>query len=287
MIPLNQRNNIYQINVLEDDQGDARIYLTNKFNVNNEQKVRIVAGAVNAGKEFYSRLDIYNEVPAITAPLNLLYYQSNQTDNAVGAIQLIDPAAGEIDPELEIIGQPTYTSPGGIVFTNGLKITFDSTVTAPYANKTYYIEGVGTAIVLVLVDNLICPELDNVSNPDYLTINRGSADLNGWSRSNRWFHVAVIESTAQYNGTDLILNQTNRAQRPIIEFSPNLQLYNFGAEAKNPVDILDDIITNAYLQVQGVQCDYIAPDAPTELTVTIGDKSVTLTDGDRVIFSQD
>jgi sugar lactone lactonase YvrE len=287
LIPLNQRNNIYQINVLEDDQGDARIYLTNKFNVNNEQKVRIVAGAVNAGKEFYSRLDIYNEVPAITAPLNLLYYQSNQTDNAVGAIQLIDPAAGEIDPELEIIGQPTYTSPGGIVFTNGLKITFDSTVTAPYANKTYYIEGVGTAIVLVLVDNLICPELDNVSNPDYLTINRGSADLNGWSRSNRWFHVAVIESTAQYNGTDLILNQTNRAQRPIIEFSPNLQLYNFGAEAKNPVDILDDVITNAYLQVQGVICPYIAPDAPTELTVTIGDKSITLTDGDRVIFSQD
>ena len=288
LIPLEQRNNIYQINILDDDQGNPRIYLTNKFNVSNEQKVRIVAGATNAGKEFYSRLDIFNEVPAITAPLNLLYYQSDQTDNAVGAIQLIDPAAAEIDPDLEIVGQPTYTSPGGVVFTNGLKITFDSTVTASYANKTFYVEGVGTAISLVLVTDLVCPELNNdLSNPDYLTINRGSADLNGWSRSNRWFHVDVIEATAQYNNIDLILNQNSRAQRPIIEYKPNLQLFNFGTEAKDPVDILDDVVTNAYLQIQGIIVPYTAPDVPTEVTVTIGDESITLTDGDRVIFSQD
>jgi hypothetical protein len=288
LIPFNERNNIYRINIFEDDQGNPRIYLTNKFNVINEQKVRIVAGATNAGKEFYSRLDIFNEIPAITAPLNLLYYQSDQTDNAVGAIQIIDPDAALIDPDLEIVGQPTYTSPGGVVFTNGLKITFDSTVTAPYANKTYYVEGVGTSISLVLVDDLVCPELNNnLSVPDYLTINRGSADLNGWSRSNRWFHVSVIEATAQYNNTDLILDQNNRAQRPIVEFKPNLQLFNFGTEAKDPVDILDDVITNAYTQVQGVMCPYIAPDAPTELTITVGDKTVTLTEGDRVIFSQD
>jgi hypothetical protein len=288
LIPFNERNNIYQINIVDDDQGQPRIYLTNKFNVNNEQKVRITAGATNAGKEFYSRLDIYNEVPAITAPFNLLYYQSDQTDNAVGAIQLIDPAAAIIDPDLEIVGQPTYTSPGGVVFTNGLKIAFDSTVTDPYANKTFYVEGVGTAISLVLVDNLISPELNNnLNTPDYLTINRSSADLNGWSRSNRWFHVAVIEATARYNNVDLVLDQNKRAQRPIIEFKPNLQLFNFGSEAKDPVDILDDVITNAYTQVQGVICPYIAPDAPTELTITVDGNSVTFTDGDRVIFSRD
>jgi hypothetical protein len=123
LIPLAERNDIYQINIKDDDQGNPRVYLTNKFVVTNEQKVRITAGASNAGKEFYSRLDLYNEVPAITAPLNLLYYQSSQTDNAVGAIQLIDPDSATIDPALEIIGQPNYTSPGGIVFTNGLKIT--------------------------------------------------------------------------------------------------------------------------------------------------------------------
>lgn len=288
LIPFGERNNIYQITIIDDDQGNPRVYLSNKFNVSNEQKVRIVAGAINAGKEFYSRLDIYNEVPPVTAPLNLLYYQSDLTDNAVGGIQLIDPDAAIIDPALEIVGQANYTSPGGIVFTNGLKITFDSTAAQPYANNTYYVDGVGTSIALILIDDLVCPELDNdLSTPDYLTINRGSADLNGWSRSNRWFHVAVVESTAQYNNTDLVLNQNNRAQRPIIEFKPNLQLFNFGTESKDPVDILDDVITNAYTQVQGVICPYTAPDVPTELTITIGDNSVTLTDGDRVIFSQD
>ena len=288
LIPLNERNNIYQINIKNDDQDNPRIYLSNKFNVINEQKVRIVAGATNAGKEFYSRLDIYNQVPAVTAPLGLLYYQSDTTDNAVGGIQLINPAASIIDPELEIIGQPSYISPGGVVFTNGLKVTFDSTATDPYANNTYYVEGVGTAIVLVLASDLVCPELDdNLATPDYLTINRGSVDLNGWSRSNRWFHVAVIEATAQYNDTDLALDQNKRAQRPIIEFKPNLQLLNFGTEAKQPVDILDDIITNAYTQVQGVICPYIAPEVPVELTITNVDGSVTLTDGDRIIFSND
>lgn len=288
LIPLAQRKNIYQINIFDDDQGQPRVYLSNKFNVNNEQKVRIIAGATNAGKEFYARLDIYNEVPAITAPLNLLYYQSDQSDSAIGAIQLIDPDSAIIDPELEIIGQPNYTSPSGIVFTNGLKITFDSTVTEAYANKTYYVDGVGSSIALVLADDLICPELDNdLSTPDYLTINRASSDLNGWSRSNRWFHLAVIESIAQYNNTDLILDQNNRAQRPIIEFKPNLQLFNFGTEAKDPVDILDDIITDAYTQVQGVICPFTPPIVPTQLTVTVGDKSVTLTHNTRIIFSQD
>jgi len=288
LVPFSQRNNIYQINIFDDDQGNLRVFLSNKFNVSNEQKVRIEAGATNAGKEFYSRLDIFNEVPAITAPLGLLYYQSDQTDNAVGAIQIIDPDAAVIDPDLEIVGQKNYTSPGGVVFTNGLKVTFDSTAVAPYSNNTYYVEGVGTAIVLVLADDLVCPELNNdLSVPDYLTINRGSADLNGWSRSNRWFHVEIIEAAARYNNVDLILDQNKRAQRPIIEFKPNLQLFNFGVEAKKPVDILDDIVTNAYTQIQGVICPYIPPEIPTQVTILIGDKSVTLQNGDRVIFSRD
>lgn len=283
LIPFQNRNNVYQINVFEDSNGDQRIFLTDKTVVINEQKVRIIAGVVNAGKEFYSRLDIYNQVPPITAPLNLLYYQSDQTDNAVGGIQLIDPSAATIDPAIDIVGQKNYTSPGGVVFSNGLKITFDTTVPAPYSNNTYYVEGVGKSIRLVNVSELISPELNyDVSSPDYITINRSSVDLNGWSRSNRWFHVEIIEKTSQYNNTDLFLDQTARAQRPIVEFNPDIQLVNSGVEAKAPVDVLDFIITDAYTQVQGVLCA-----STTQLTITVGDKSVTLTNGERVIFSQD
>lgn len=283
LIPLSQRNDVYKINVYLDDQDNPRIYLTNKRTVLNEQKVRVTAGAINAGREYYSRLDIFSEVPALTAPLTQLYYQSDQSSDAVGIIQFIDPASAAIDPATEIIGQPNYTSPNGIIFTNGLKIAFDSTASSPYAGNTYYVEGVGEAINLILTTDLVGPELNNdLSKQDYLTINRNSIDLNGWSRTNRWFHVDVIQKTAQYLNVDLSLNQPNRAQRPIIEFVSNLQLFNFGTEAKNPVDILDDVITNAYTQVQGV----ISASA-SDITITVNGRSVTFTDGDRIIFSQD
>jgi sugar lactone lactonase YvrE len=283
LIPLDQRNDIYQINVYEDATGNRRVYLTNKSVVNNEQRVRVVAGISNVGKEYYSRYDFFTEVPPITAPLDLLYYQSDQNNAAVGGIQLVDIESASINPGIDIVGQQNYTSPSGVVFTNGLKITFDSTVPTPYANNTYFVEGVGISISLVLVSNLISPELDNnLSRQDYFTINRASIDQNGWSRSNRWFHVDVIEKTAQYNNINLILDQRKRAQRPIIEFDSNLQLFNFGTESKAPVDVLDYIISNAYTQVQGIICA-----STTELTITVEGRSVTLTDGERVIFSQD
>jgi len=270
LIPFNERNDVYQISVYNDEDDKPRIYLTRKTTVLNEQKVRVISGAANAGKEFYSRLDVYYEVPQITAPLSFLYYQSDQTDQAVGGIQLVDLELAEIDPDLDIIGQKNYVSPNGVVFTNGLKIQFDSTATESYANKTFYVEGVGDSIKLIAEADLVVPEdnNNNLASLDYITINRSSIDLNGWSRSNRWFHVNVIEKTAEYNNTDLILNQSYRAQRPILEFYPNIQLFNFGTEAKAPVDILDDLITNAYTQVQGV---IVAgpPDPPTELTISL------------------
>lgn len=288
LVPLTERTNVYQVNLAVDEAGNQRIYLLSKLAVNNESKIRVVAGAQNAGKEFYKRLDIFNEVPLVTAPLNLLYYQSNQSNSAVGGIRIVDYGAVNLDPATEIEGQSYYTSPTGVVFTNGLKVTFDSSVYAPYANNTYYVEGVGTAIRLVLASDLIVPELDNnLANADYITINRSSADKNAWSRSNRWFHVDVIEKTAQYNNVDLVLNQSFRAQRPIIEFNAGLQLFNFGSEAKTPIDILDDVITNAYTQVQGIIVPHDLGEVPTSITITVNGESVTFTSGSRVIFSND
>jgi len=88
----------------------------------------------------------------------------------------------------------------------------------------------------------------------------------------------VIQKISEYNDTDAIYDQTLRASRPIIEFDADLQLLNFGAEAKQPIDILDTTITNAFTQLQGIVC------VDTKV-LTIGD--LTLTTGDRVIFSND
>ena len=124
-----------------------------------------------------------------------------------------------------------------------------------YKNKTFYVEGVGTGIQLVPADILIVPELSNLDSSDYFTIKRSSLDQNAWSRGNRWFHKDIITLTAEYNQVDPIYNQTARAQRPIIEFDNDLQLYNFGRLALVPVDTLDaSLITNVYTQIQGVIC---------------------------------
>jgi hypothetical protein len=124
-----------------------------------------------------------------------------------------------------------------------------------YLNKEYYVEGVGEAITLTDVENLITPAsyatestiaYDSVefdSRPyakayytpdtkDYITIKRDSLDQNAWSRYNRWFHKSVIEETARINGFTATLDEGDRAKRPIIEFDSGLALYNHGTVAK-------------------------------------------------------
>lgn len=278
-----KKNDIYQIQILPDYAGIDRIVLSPVIAVENNQKVRVRAGNVYSGKEFYSVGGIFNIIPYISSTLDTLYYQNGTVDDAVGIIKIINPVNDTIDPDLDIIGKTNYTSPRGIIFTNGLKITFDTTATQPYQGKTYYVEGVGKAIRLVYADNLTSYELDNnLGVQDYITINRGSIDNNAWSRTNRWFHSDVILKTAEYLDLNPVFDQTLRAKRPIIEFEADLQLYNFGTLAKAPVQILDNIITNAYTQVQGVVCL-----STTSHTFTVDGNSVTLTNGDRVVFSID
>ena len=109
--------------------------------------------------------------------------------------------------------------------------------------------------------------------PDYITINRASLDRNAWSRNNRWFHVDVILATAEYNSVQPIFDQGSRAQRPIIQFEPNIQLLNDGRVAKAPIDILDTTTLNAFADLQG-----------KTYTTAFG---VTLFNGMRVIFAAD
>lgn len=109
--------------------------------------------------------------------------------------------------------------------------------------------------------------------PDYLTINRASRDLNAWTRSNRWFHKDVIQATADYNNQTAIFNNELRAKRPIIEFRPNIDLFNFGTQGKQPVDIIDFTQTDAFSNVNG--------------TVYYGIDGYVFAQGSRVIFAAD
>ena len=109
--------------------------------------------------------------------------------------------------------------------------------------------------------------------PDYITIKRDSLDCNAWARNNRWAHVDIITAAAKYNNEILVLDQALRAQRPIVQFEGDLQLFNYGRTGKAHIDILDTTITDAFNDLEG-----------QVLTVAFG---ITLVDGLRVVFAAD
>jgi hypothetical protein len=124
------------------------------------------------------------------------------------------------------------------------------------------VSGVGTAIELLPVTDFVVPEsyaadADNTTvnvepgQLDYITISRASPDLNAWSRSNRWFHIDVINATAEYNNTPAVLDNQYRAKRPVIQFRPGIRLWNMGTQGKAPVDIIDFQATDAFRNIQG------------------------------------
>ena len=266
-----------------------------------QQNIIPVYGEQWRARPFYRNINgVLNLVPEITAPLDVLYYQDGTNSSMVGTIRLIDNNSSNfIDVEKDILGKKNYTSPMGIVFTNGLKVTFEGNIyPKSYINNEYYVEGVGTAIQLLPVETLVCPEkftegafipwdvtgFDTANYdvelfvpvlPDYITIARNSISKNAWSRSNRWFHLDVIKASAQYNNNPKILteyaNGDNKAKRPIIEFYPNLRLFNSGTYATLPVDFVDTRETDALSNVAGLRAYYPDVETYTSYSATIND----------------
>ena len=113
----------------------------------------------------------------------------------------------------------------------------------------------------------------SLTTPDYIVINRASRDLNPWSRHNRWFHKNIIQVTDLYNNSTTVLDQNYRASRPIIEFIPNLQLFDFGVNGLAPVDLFDTTIASPFTSVEGVAGLYI--------------DQVNVVEGMRIIFAAD
>ena len=187
-----------------------------------------------------------------------------------------------------IVGRTSYTMANGRSLSNGMKIEV--------AGKVYMVEGVGSSINLIdfnLLDSydktatIFNETFDNVEfdeypfdgdkklplTPDYITINRASADLNPWTRYNRWFHKEIIKITSEINNVSVVYPLDARAKRPIIEFKPNLKLYNFGKTGIQNVDLIDNTTTDAFGTVNGTYGYHV--------------DGVLLQEGHRVIFNAD
>ena len=284
-VPVSQRRGIWQIKYVSN-AGFVYISLTNVGNINDLEKFTILYGNTYASTGWFKNdAGVFKQIPLLTASQDTLYYQDGTDPGIFGRIRLIDQTQSSTLYIDEIVGKQNYTSPNGVVFTNGLKVVFRGDVDpASYTNTEYYISGVGTAIKLLPVTNFVCPETyvidandstvaSEPSQLDYLTIDRASLDLNAWSRSNRWFHIDVINATAVYNNTDVNIDNQYRAKRPVIQFRPGIRLYNMGTEGKQPIDVIDFEETDAFSNVEG----------STGYTVD----GYSFVQGSRVIFAND
>ena len=291
----------------EGDPSDPVIRLVEAGTIPIEERITANYGQEFIGRSFYlNTSDTIILIPYLSAILDTLYYQDGTSGNKVGQIRLIaSNTTNRIDVDTDIIGKKNYTSPNGVVFTNGLKVIFSGEIyPTSYENIRYYVEGVGTAIQLVPVTDLVAPEpftsgtyipfdttpydIGNFDSnlyvpvtPDYITIARNSIDKNPWSRSNRWFHIDVITATATYNSNPglvtLYATANNKAKRPVIEFYPNLRLFDTGVLGKAPIDFIDFRTTDALNQVAAQENYYPDVEVYTTYTGTINGVTGTST----------
>ena len=289
------RGNTYKFNI--DAEGHPFWIMTEPYKAkvaeDGSTSTLFTSGVTNAGTD---KGTVTFTVPTTGAP-DVLYYQCGNHDAMYGILQIKDATSTTaINPADDIIGVKNY-SLRTLDLSNGMKIKFpNSLVSTEYQDKEYYVEGVGDAITLTDVDELITPgsyatettilydQVGYDSRPyakafyipeekDYITIKRDSIDRNAWSRYNRWFHRAVIEETARVGGYTPTLNEDDRAKRPIIEFDSGLALYNHGTQAKKSVTLYDTVTTDAFSDVVK-QTGYIVD-------------GVALEDGMRVVFVAD
>lgn len=298
IISQSERYSVWQIQYVTAEGGGIYLQLNSVLSVNNLEKFSILFGAQYSSTQWYKNASgFFEQIPLLTAIRDLLFYQDGTDPEIFGQIRLVDQANADKIFISDILGKKNYTSPNGVVFTNGLKVQFVGSVDpADYQNKEYYVEGVGTAIKLLSVTDFVTPEtytqsasvpydstpydvgnydasLNAPEVPDYVTINRASADLNAWTRSNRWFHIDVITSTAEYNNTVANPDNRLRARRPILEFRAGTRLFSFGTQGKQPVNVIDFQQTDALRNING-----------TTAYVVDGYEFI---EGSRVIFAAD
>jgi hypothetical protein len=306
--------NFYRITFI-GEEGNEVISLVPDGLIPNSEKITSTSGTEYLNRSFFKNvLGFIELIPYISATLDTLYYQDGSDPLKFGIIKIVENnETNTIDINRDIIGQKTYQATNGVKFTNGLKVTFQGNIIpSSYINNDYYVEGVGSSIELIPVLDLVAPEpfTGDVFIPydttnydmsnyeansyipifqDYITIARNSINKNPWSRSNRWFHEDVLKATSEYNNNPNLLTEymleVNKAKRPIIEFYPNLKLFNSGSSGKRPIDFIDFRTTDAFSNVAGQLNYYPDVEVYTNYTATVNgtdfpsDRAATQTNG--------
>ena len=125
---------------------------------------------------------------------------------------------------------------GELAFTTGMRIQFSNDAHASLNGAFWVVCNVGRNISLQ--DDSWASDPGNSLNitvskgPHWWTMERGSVNVNGWSQTNRWFHISVLQLSQTFvtNSTTPAPGQTYAVQstRPILQYNRNLELYQQG-----------------------------------------------------------
>ena len=102
------------------------------------------------------------------------------------------------------------------------------------------------------IDNLDLQEY-KMTTRDYVVEQRYSADQSAWARSNLWIHETVAQAVVAFQGLTAgdYLSDNFRGVRPIIEFKPGIEKYNFGVNHIAYVNHLIDDTFDPATQIVG------------------------------------
>ena len=303
-VPTNQRRGLWRINI----DIFSKLTLTYVRGLDTSGRISIRHGINNQGKEFVYNGTVLTELYPPTAPLTTLYYQNGSDTYKQGLIRIVDQDTDIINVDSDIIGQDNYSF-NGLVLSNGMKITFDNSVLpSGYRNRTFIVEGVGTAIKLIDFERLVAPEVeipglgipfdstpfDSVGfdqavgssvEPDYIVANRASIDENAWARGNRWFHIDVIRQASLAN--NFAPNFGTRATRPIIEYRANLQLFGSGRIGMGLIDQFFDSTTTLFVNGRTQQLTDITAQIDNVSYKTLRAQKLAVEPGQLVVFGND
>jgi len=190
----------------------------------------------NHNKLFSDRYSTF--LPPINVDKFINYQEYYWVPEGPSVITITGTASDYIDIDLDILGKKTYTLPNGKSMRNGMKVEFSGNYVIPATetSKTFIVSGVGDAIKLTEItsNNPVSYRLDTSVDweKDYLIQERGATNKNAWSRVNHWYHIENFRDAG-----DSIPEKTKRANRPIIEFDKELELYKHGEKLLYTVNV--------------------------------------------------
>lgn len=237
--------------------------------------------------------DYYSWSPPIDIDKFINYYEYYWLPAGPAVIEILDAT----DVGNDAVGKETYTYmgsynltgnntqiTGNLLFTSGMRIKLMNDANWTLNGQILVVESVGRSIKIepdALFRNPAWDTApwnyrgwdgdDSMTIPDYMTIARFSKDGNRWSTYNRWFHKDVVEQS----GISILDLIATRAQRPIIEFNPDIKLYNFGTYGRPEVDLVDTVQKDIFAYLVGKSPDTVEIDG------------TTLIDGMRILVTAD